>query len=260
MEETGFSLSHEGITIRGRMFRPSAASEEGRGCIVLCHGIPAGGPPDPQDPGYPGLAKDLVRLGFQAVVFSFRGAGESSGDFDIQGWLDDLKVVVAYVRNHTTFLPILFGFSAGAAVSVCLAAEDPALGGLILCGCPADFNGILVEEGPEHFLAHARSIGIVRSNDFPQNYSAWVRGFHTVYAYGCIGRIERIPTLIVHGDNDDVVSVEHSYRLYERARNPKELVIIRGGSHRLRLDPEAMQVTRAWLERLDTHKAVGSQE
>lgn len=231
------------------MVLPSDACGAGRGCVVLCHGIP-GGRRDPLDPGYSRLAEDLARAGFYAVYFNFRGAGESSGDFDIRGWVDDLTAVIAFVTDQIPFPPILFGFSAGGAVSAYLAAQHSGIGGLILCGCPADFNGILVHRGADQFLEHARAIGIIRTPGFPFDRAAWVDGFNAICAEEAIGHITGIPKLIIHGDNDDVVPVSHAYRLYDRAQEPKELVIIPDGGHRLRLNKEAMDAAEHWLDRL----------
>jgi fermentation-respiration switch protein FrsA (DUF1100 family) len=55
------------------------------------------------------------------------------------------------------------------------------------------------------------------------------------------------PKIIIHGDQDDVVPVEHAYRLYEKALDPKGLIVIKSGGHRLRLNKAAMNAAREWL-------------
>jgi fermentation-respiration switch protein FrsA (DUF1100 family) len=45
-----------------------------------------------------------------------------------------------------------------------------------------------------------------------------------------IGRV-RSPLLVIAGDRDDIVPLEHSRQLYDAARAPKELVVIPGASH-----------------------------
>jgi fermentation-respiration switch protein FrsA (DUF1100 family) len=42
--------------------------------------------------------------------------------------------------------------------------------------------------------------------------------------------------LVVHGESDDVVPVEHGLRLHRQARPPRDLCVIPGGDHRL-IDP-----------------------
>lgn len=237
-----FSLNVSGNCIKGRRFLSCGHLQ---GLVVLCHGIP-GGQKDPEDPGYPALAMRLSAAGYEAAHFNFRGAGESSGDFDLLGWVEDLCAVLAWLRAEgAASMPVLFGFSAGAAVAVRVAASEIPVKGLILCGCPADFEGIAAD--PQGFIQHARTIGIIRSPQFPSDVRTWERGLRHVRAERWIAEIEAIPKLILHGDRDDVVPVAHAHRLYTHAREPKDLVIIRGAGHRLRFDHEAMNAALQWL-------------
>jgi alpha/beta superfamily hydrolase len=246
-----FHLDFEQRSIKGKVFYPSERAGAFPGLVILCHGIPGGGPKDPQDQGYAHLATSLSREGYVAVIFNFRGAGESSGDFDMTGWVEDLKGVMDYaVTLPSTFLrTVLFGFSAGAAVAVQVAAHDERIGGLLLCGCPADFTTIQSDSGAEQFLAHARELGIISTPGFPSDRATWVKGFETVRSERWIGEIEGTPKLIVHGDADEVVPVEHAYRLFQKAREPKDLIILKNGGHRLRLNNEAMQRAMNWLKK-----------
>lgn len=63
----------------------------------------------------------------------------------------------------------------------------------------------------------------------------------------------RIPVLIVHGDNDQVVPIETSLRGYETIKNlneKNELYTVKGGDHTFserRHMLEVMKKTREWL-------------
>jgi fermentation-respiration switch protein FrsA (DUF1100 family) len=48
------------------------------------------------------------------------------------------------------------------------------------------------------------------------------------------------------------VPVEHAYRLYEKAGEPKELVIIPDAGHRLRLEEKAITTALDWLKAKST--------
>ncbi len=63
-----------------------------------------------------------------------------------------------------------------------------------------------------------------------------------------ISQIAPRPILIVHGDADETVPVEHAYRLFKLAKEPKQLKIIAGAPHRLRESPEAIETAIAWLK------------
>jgi fermentation-respiration switch protein FrsA (DUF1100 family) len=44
--------------------------------------------------------------------------------------------------------------------------------------------------------------------------------------------------------------MEHAQRLFDSARQPKELMIVPGAGHRLRLDENALNAARTWLKRV----------
>jgi len=46
-----------------------------------------------------------------------------------------------------------------------------------------------------------------------------------------VARISPIPLLIIHGDQDFIVPLHHGQRLFELAREPKQLWIVPGGNH-----------------------------
>ena len=45
--------------------------------------------------------------------------------------------------------------------------------------------------------------------------------------------ITNIPTIIIHGSEDEVVPVDHAYKLYDSINAPRELHIIEGADHSL---------------------------
>src|SRR2546421_12061673 len=79
--------------------QPVRAAAGLRPAVVLCHGFPAGpGGALTSAQTYPDLAEHLTaETGWTVAAFNFRGAGESEGNFSLQGWLDDLRAVVDHV-------------------------------------------------------------------------------------------------------------------------------------------------------------------
>ena len=51
--------------------------------------------------------------------------------------------------------------------------------------------------------------------------------------YDNLGKIDKlkVPLLIIHGSDDEIIPVEMGRRLYAAAREPKELYIIPGAHH-----------------------------
>jgi len=243
-----FTLDVDGLRISARLYLPSGDMPYPTVCI--CHGIPWG-IHNPADRGYPALAEQICRYGFGVLIFNFRGAGASGGNLDILGWTRDLKAAVDYLyalpEVDKSRLSLL-GFSAGAAVSIYLAAGDNRVSSVAACACPAQFTGL---DGPESLIDHYRSIGAIRDAKFPLSIDEWFNGFKQVKPIDYVARISPRPLLLVHGSRDDLVDVGQAYKLYERAGEPKKLVIVEGAGHRLRQNNEAMTVVLDWLKQVN---------
>ncbi|MDI6755740.1 MAG: hypothetical protein QME78_15250, partial [Thermodesulfobacteriota bacterium] len=78
----------DGLKIMGEVYLPDGNKPSP--ALVLCHGIPAK-IKEPDDRGYPLLAESFCRQRFIVLIFNFRGAGLSEGNFDISGWTRDLE-------------------------------------------------------------------------------------------------------------------------------------------------------------------------
>ncbi|MFC1870899.1 alpha/beta hydrolase [Chloroflexota bacterium] len=239
------SLKVDGLNIAGQLYLPD--DETRYAAVVVCHGIPARAP-DPADRGYPVLAETICREGLAVFIFNFRGAGQSEGDFDILGWTRDLRAVIDYLGQlpGVGSLSVL-GFSGGAAVSVYVAAQDSRLALVVACACPAEFS-LINWDNIQSALEHFRSIGVIKDRDFPQSTGEWLDNFRRVNPIDHVAGIAPRPLLLVHGDSDDVVDLSHARRLYDRAGEPKRLVVIDGAGHRLKQDERAMNTVINWLK------------
>jgi uncharacterized protein len=247
MEIKEIRLQVDGLQLTGDLYIPSGGKFHPALCI--CHGIPAG-PPDPGDRGYALLAERFCRAGFLTLIFNFRGAGRSEGNLDIMGWTRDLQAALDFLydlkevdRTHLCLL----GFSGGAAVSVYTAAHDPRVSAVATCACPADFRSLQQREPPLDTIQRFRQIGAIRDKDFPPSLEEWTGGFETITPINWIDRISPRPLLLVHGDADELIPLEHAQRLYQKAKEPKELSVIPGARHRMRLEERAMAVVLDWL-------------
>jgi fermentation-respiration switch protein FrsA (DUF1100 family) len=243
------TLEVDGVNIAGHFYLPEGDMPYPTVCT--CHGIPAGAP-DPNDRGYASLAEYLCSNGLAVLIFNFRGTGESGGSLDILGWTRDLGAMIDYLCT----LPeldksrlSLLGFSGGAAVSVYVAAKDKRVSSVAAGACPAEF-GLWTRQEPQSLVDHFRDIGAIRDNDFPPSPRQWLDGFKIVKPIDYIARISPRPLLLVHGDQDETVSVSDAHRLYAQAGEPKRLAIVEGAGHRLRRDEQAMAIVLDWLKSL----------
>jgi fermentation-respiration switch protein FrsA (DUF1100 family) len=115
------------------------------------------------------------------------------------------------------------------------------------CACPAEFTFLNGVDEPQKIVDYFRGIGIIRDEGFPASAEKWLNGFNEVRPSDYIAEIAPRPLLLVHGNKDETVDVGHARRLYEKAGEPKQLVIIDGAGHRLRQDEKTMRQVIGWL-------------
>ncbi len=241
-------LDVDSLNIVGQLYLP--AGEMTYPPVCVCHGIPAG-IPDPNNRGYPLLAEQICRQGFAVLIFNFRGTGDSGGNLDILGWTRDLKAVIDYLcalpEVDKSRLSLL-GFSGGAAVGVYVASQDNRVSSVVACACPAEFTFFTKVDNPSSVIDHFRSIGAIRDNDFPHSAQEWLGGFELVSPINYVAGISPRPLLLVHGSRDETVGVSDAHKLYARAGEPKQLIIVDGAEHRLRQNDRAMAIVLDWLK------------
>lgn len=253
MHRERISLEVDDIRLAGQLFWPQGQGDRAYPALCLCHGIPARAP-DPSDRGYPELAERFCAQGFVVLIFNFRGTGESGGNFDILGWSRDLEAMMGHLyeqeRVDRERLSVM-GFSAGAAVAIYVAAREQRISAVVACASPARFSRFRTREGCAQLIAQLRSVGTITSDDFPPSVEEWAQGFEVIAPLHWVRHISPRPLLIVHGDGDDVVRPSQAQMLYDRAGEPKELFLIPGGGHRLRLSDVAMSKALDWLKRVN---------
>ncbi|MBA7646342.1 hypothetical protein ES703_54104 [subsurface metagenome] len=244
------ALKADSLKLIGQLYLPGEGAQTLLPTVCLCHGIP-GNSPDPNDRGYSLLAERICRQNFAVFIFNFRGAGASGGNFDILDWTEDLKVVIDYLWT----LPevdrsrlLLLGFSGGAAVSIYVASQDKRVSSIVTCACPAEFTFFTEGNEPQSIIDHFRSVGIIRDKNFPHSAHEWLHSFTQVSPVNYIAGIAPRPLLLVHGSQDETVEVSHAYKLYDRAGEPKQIVIVDGAGHGLRQNDKVMAIVLDWLK------------
>ncbi|MBM3154978.1 MAG: alpha/beta fold hydrolase [Chloroflexi bacterium] len=248
MPRKDITIQVDGLKLPAAVFFPE--TNQPSPALCLCHGIPAG-KYNPTEEGYPALAQKFCAAGFVTMIFNFRGTGLADGNLDMAGWIRDLGAVIDFLHNLAEVDKsrlCLLGSSAGAAVSAYVAAHDPRVSAVATFACPADFTFFAVKQQAESLLDHFRSIGLINDPGFPFSVEEWLEGFAEVSPIRWVDRISPRPLLLLHGDRDDIVPLENAYKLYERAGEPKRLIVLPGAGHRLRLEPKALDIALDWLK------------
>jgi putative redox protein len=246
LESDGLKLARYLALPAGRARRPGAPRIPG---LIMCHGFPVG-PIDARHSAgtFPELMDRVANeMGWSAMTFTFRGCGESEGDFSLAGWVDDLGAAIDHLEQEAEPSGIwLIGNATGGSLGVCVAANDPRVRGVALLGARADFDDWAGQ--PRRFLEHAREIGAVRNPLFPGNFDWWARELRRFRPLDAARRFAPRPLLIVHGDDDDTVPMVDA-RLFAQAHGAAELRMVGGAGHRLRHDPRAVAILLGWLDR-----------
>jgi uncharacterized protein len=161
-------------------------------------------------------AQEVVRFhsaGLNVFIFDYRGYGESTGGPPREKLVyEDADRAWTYLVSERRISPAtiaIYGHSLGSAVAVDLASKHPEAGALII-------EGVLTSIAD---LAHEMGVGTV----VPVRLILTER-FDAISKIGSV----HIPTLILEGDSDRPLSAR---RLYDSARDPKQLALIPGGGH-----------------------------
>ena len=218
--------------------------------MILCHGFPIGPLDARRSAGtFPQLIDRIAHdLGYVAMTFNFRGTGPSTGDFSLQGWVDDLRTAIDHlIAEAQPTEVVLVGTTTGGSIAICVAADDPRVRAAALLSARADFDDWA--DHPRRFLEHAREIGAVKTPGFPTSVEEWTRAFRRFRPTDAARRFAPRPLLVMHGDDDEEVPTSEARQLAQ-AHGSAELSLLVGAGHRLRHDPRAIALLFGWLERV----------
>lgn len=219
--------------------------------LVLCHGYPT------SSIGAEGAGADMHELGtriassmgWQVLSFTFRGCGESEGNFSLLGWIRDIVAAADHLLTIGDAGQVwLAGFGTGGGLCINAAVElgERALGVAVL-GAPAGFDDWAGHT--KRLMRHSREVGVIRDADFPAEPEVWAKEFREVRPVDAAAQLGDLPMLVVHGADDESVPVFDA-RVLADAHGTAELRLISGAGHGLRYDPRAIAVLLGWLSRM----------
>jgi uncharacterized protein len=194
-----------------------------REIVVIGHGVTG----NKDRPFVVALAEGLAKAGIPAIRFSFSGNGASGGkltESTISKEVEDLGAVLDAIKDRSICYA---GHSMGGAVGVLRAAKDSRIGALI------SLSGMV------HTREFAqREFGMVKPGEgfmwddpncpLSAAYMEDMARIGTV-----INEAEKIkvPWLLIHGTEDDVVPIQESREIFARANQPKEFIELKGSNH-----------------------------
>lgn len=167
----------------------------------------------------------LPARGYNVLLIDYRGYGRSEGYATVANVHEDARDALSYLLRRPgadSQRLVVFGQSLGGSAAIHTVARHPGRGqvkAVIAEGAFASYSRIAREKMSQAWLTWALQWPL--SLLFSDRYSA----------EDAVGRLDGVPLLLVHGDQDPVVPPSHARRLYDAARDPRELWTVAGGRH-----------------------------
>ncbi len=218
--------SRDGLILRGWWLEAS----NDRPCIVTVHGE-KGHRAESGSVKILEIARELVNSRYNVLMFDLRGHGHSEGKRASAGYHEkkDLLGAIDYAKQRGVTKIGIIGFSMGAATALMTAARCQEIGAVIADSSFADLADIVEAE-------------FLKRSSLPKFFLPWIL-FMSRNMYGIdlsllkpvddVKKSISAPIMIIHGERDDIIPVEHAYLLARCSRGPQ---------NKLWIVPEAQHV------------------
>ena len=226
------SFSSHGKTVIGRLHLPDTEKPP---CVIVSHGLFS----SKDSEKYISLGERFPRKEISLLRFDFRGCGESGGKISestVSDRIEDLTTAIEIIRSDPRIGPRigLMGSSSGGYVSLIKAAGEEDIRAVVTWAPPSTLFGLEEARGEREMA----SLG----QEFFQDIKT-----HDLTPI--LGKVANC--LVIHGDRDELVPVEHAQMIYKGLNEPKKMAIIEEGNHRL-IHPDhrkrAIEMTLEWFE------------
>ncbi len=159
------------------------------------------------------IIKLLHELPVNVFMIDYHGYGRSEGRPSEQNLYLDAKASYDYLITQKKYRPsqiVLMGRSVGGAVAAHLAAQEKV-------------KAVVLESTFSTGKDMARHMSVLFTRPI-----IWIRSnFDSVEKIGLI----KVPILIIHSKEDEMIPYRMSQALYEKAREPKRLLLLEKGGH-----------------------------
>ncbi len=215
MNQKNIMFSSNGFVLRGTLHLPAA---ERPPVVIGSHGLFSSG----SSPKQIALARQCNACGIAFFRFDHRGCRQSQGIFQdvtsLEARCNDMISAIKIIQNRKDIGSRigLFGSSMGGAVCLSVFAESD-IYSIVTCAAPVRSSSIIkkLEKSYDSDLLNPPFYKRYLDSDISDKLSST----HHI--------------LIFHGDSDDLVPPSNAREIYEKAGDPKKLIIQNGGDHRM---------------------------
>lgn len=204
----------------------SALRKERKEAIVVAHGFY-----NNKDTHLFRVISEMFYRNYDVFSFDFRGHGKSSGLFSWTTYEpSDLRAVIAHVKEQGYTKIGLVGFSLGAATALIESSQNQQVDSVIAVSAPYDFWQIdfhfwepeMVKDLTLNFGPKGKGKGVRPGNPLLPK---------TKPIDAVAQRTHLVPILFIHGQDDWLIKPHHSDKLFEAAKDPREIARMPGVGH-----------------------------
>jgi len=251
------SFISDGETLRGHFVIPRGTGPFPGICKF--HGLPG------SSDQISGIATRLAEAGFAVLTFNFRGFRSSEGLFRLANQVKDAKLAITHLlKSHNTkgeWVGV-YGPSYGGAVAVLAAARDSRISAVGLRAPVYDTlwfaQTLMIPTAVEELAQNApdQMHGLIDPQSRKDVLRWMIEDAQLLNPMNEIDRVAPRPLFIITGDADLGIDLSGVKQLFAAAKEPKEMVVVKGADHNLS-SPAAYETTVnaviAWFQRQIIH-------
>ncbi len=247
-EKVSFSNS-QGEQLSARLEFPSG--QEAHNYAVFAHCFTC----DKNLTAVKNIARALNNKGIAVLRFDFTGLGESEGEFEETNFssnVADLVCAADFLEENYKAPSLLIGHSLGGAAVIFAASKILSIKAIATIGAPSSPAHVqhlfkssveeINETGEARVVIAGRSFTIKR--DFLEDIES--------KPMGDILKNLRIPILVMHSPQDNIVGIKNAKEIYSHAHHPKSFVSLDQADHLLSKKEDSVYVGKiiaSWSER-----------
>ncbi len=167
----------------------------------------------------------LPKQGYNVLALDYRGYGASDGVPSLAGAQQDIDAALRHLLTHKNVDPkriVIFGQSLGGSLAVFYSAHST---------YRSSIHAIIIDSAFSDYRLIARENLAKFTLTWPFQWLPWLVIDDDYAPIDAIDMLSPIPLLIIHGNQDVAVSVQHAHRLFQQAKQPKELLIVPNAGH-----------------------------
>jgi alpha/beta superfamily hydrolase len=193
------------------------------------------------------ISRALTDHGVAVLRFDFTGLGNSDGDFSNTNFstnVADLVCAYEYLTQNHHAPEIIIGHSLGGAAVLASANSMPAVKVVATIGAPSDVAH--VEKLMDKKVAQIEKEGEAQVNLGGRNFVIKKQFLDDIRSITMEYKIKnlRASLIILHSPDDQIVSIENAYEIFNQAQEPKSMISLKGASHLLDREEDSTFVAK----------------